>query len=175
MTTTDGYDLCKHHYYLTENGEQVQLLDWGCGQESKCWFLVTYCYEGEAMEVRGYPNGATEVSVPYIHETEETVIYSIFNDTPLAKVDEKYATELAKLESLALTNGELVKTIRGLEADIKRLTREKTKCLSDLSEEEERLRNTKDAVSMYKEQRDTLISEVDSLRSAETATYADTQ
>lgn len=108
MKTTDGHEIEKNNYYYLENGQEVILNDYATTPNGKDVFLVTPFYEGETMEVSGDGGYHHEISMNYEHEGPETLVYSVFKNAPLEKLDEKYKAKLMEIEALALTIGRML-------------------------------------------------------------------
>jgi hypothetical protein len=133
ILTKDGYEAKEGSYYYLEDGTTVNLNECAFTNAGEPVFLVAPFYEGEAMSCNGDGGTHNEVSIPYEHEGEATLVKAIFKKAPTKKLGEKYAAKAKQVEELALTIGFLI-------AKMKEYTRVKGK----LQGETEALKKTND-------------------------------
>lgn len=130
MKTTDGHEIEIGAYYYLENGQVVILDVCATTHDKKPAFMVTPFYEGETMTVSGDGGSHHEYSADYEHEGELTLVKSIFKVAPMERLDETYKTKLMRIESLAVSFGEIQKLLglahvkkAGIEREIELLSK----------------------------------------------------
>jgi len=103
MKTTDGYEVKINDCCYLANGEEVYINESAITDDGKAVFLVTPIFEGETMQASGDGGYHHEISIPYEHAGEETLVNAIFKHPPTKKLSEKYKSKLGEITALSVT------------------------------------------------------------------------
>lgn len=159
MKSTDGKELERHGYYYTRSGQEVILNDWAMGQNGPV-FLVSRFYEGETMEARLYPEGHTEISMPYEHEGEIEPVNELFKDSPVFIVEEKYKQKAEEVSALCQSIGKLADVIKNSKKELQELTHIDKTLTAQVKNKESVLSELKNKIETSRENLNEKISQI---------------